>query len=136
MKASVPFPMSLVMVVIILRLSGYECHAFSVPSYQMKALDSFAKRKHSLVSTSTSVAITKATNLRTTITATTKTTALGAVPPVTSWIALPSAKTIATTTILPTSIGLYKYEYAVSYAYGTVSDSNTHIYKTHTQTYL
>ena len=134
MKASVSFPMCSVMVVIILRLSGYECHAFSVQSHQIKALDSFAKRKHSLVSTSTSVAITKTTKLRTTTT--TKTTSLGAVPPVTSWIALPSAKTIATTTILPTSIGLYKYEYAVSYAYGTVSDSNTSTYKTHTQTYL
>lgn len=36
-------------------------------------------------------------------------------------IALPSAKTILLANLLPTCIGFYKYEYGVSYAYGTAT---------------
>jgi len=36
-------------------------------------------------------------------------------------IALPSAKTILLANLLPTFIGFYKYEYGVSYAYGTAT---------------
>jgi steroid 5-alpha reductase family enzyme len=51
-------------------------------------------------------------------------TALNVVAPATAAItaiALPSAKTIIATTLLPTCIGFYKYEYGVSYAYGTAT---------------
>jgi steroid 5-alpha reductase family enzyme len=51
-------------------------------------------------------------------------TALTIVAPATAAItaiALPSAKTIIATTLLPTCIGFYKYEYGVSYAYGTAT---------------
>jgi protein-S-isoprenylcysteine O-methyltransferase Ste14 len=57
-------------------------------------------------------------------------TALNVVAPVTAAItaiALPSAKTIIATTLLPTCIGFYKYEYGVSYAYGTATATTAYL---------
>jgi hypothetical protein len=112
MKVSAAFRKSLGIVLILFGSSGHECRAFSVPSNTLRSLNSFQSKYH-LISSSITTTFTPSTIV------------LGSVPAMSSLVHLPTAKTIAATTILPTSIGLYKYEYAVSYAYGTVSSLYT-----------
>lgn len=58
-------------------------------------------------------------------------TNLNALTPLSSALVLPSVKALATTAVLPTAVGgLYRYEYAVSYGYGTATALSSYlIYK-------